>query len=67
MALLYCASMPLAAVASILWQITVLGRYTGPPLLQRAVFVFPVVYLPALVGGLWAARARNQAAPIPSD
>ena len=62
MVLLYCASLPLPTVAAILWQIAANGRYAGPPLLPAAAFLIPLVYLPALVGGLWAARARNRAA-----
>jgi hypothetical protein len=67
MVLVYCASLPLPTVAAVLWEIAANGRYAGPPLLPAAAFLIPLVYLPALVGGLWAARARHQAASIRPD
>jgi hypothetical protein len=64
MVLVYCATLPLPAASVVLWPIVAHGSYAGPPLLLLAAFLFPHVYFPALVGGLWAVRPRNQAAPI---
>ena len=64
MVLVYCASLPLPAASAVLWQIVVHGSYAGPPLLPVAAFVFPHVYFPALVGGLWAARSKSGRRPV---
>lgn len=64
MVLVYCATLPLPTASAVLWQIVAHGSYAGPPLLPVAAFVFPHVYFPALVGGLWAVRPRNRMAAI---
>jgi hypothetical protein len=62
--LVYCATLPLPTASAVFWQIVAHGSYAGPPLLPVAAFVFPHVYFPVLVGGLWAVRPRNRGAPI---
>lgn len=54
--LIYCATVPLPAAATLAWQSVARGEYAGPPLVYVAALVW-FVTASALIGGLWAVRA----------
>jgi hypothetical protein len=69
MVLVYGASLPLPAVAALLWRLATPGLDAGAVVflyMRLFLFVVPSVYFPALVGGLWATRPRHPAASIVS-
>jgi hypothetical protein len=70
--LVFCVTMPLPAVAALLWRLIVTPGLDAAPLVflyyaNAFLFMVPHVYVPTLLGGLWATRPRYPPAVISSN